>query len=171
MKYLFVDAETDGLYGKFLTVAALVCDEQGRETAQFSCRWKFTENDIESDWVKENVLPYLSEETVVETEEDMLRAFWDFYRSQGEVRCIGDVVYPVESRLFERCVRMKLPEREFQGPFPLLDLGGMLYARGIDPLQERDSLIDADGRQRHRAMDDVRTAHAVWKEYILPWSK
>lgn len=168
MRYLFVDAETDGLYGRFLSVAALVCDEQGEELEQFSCRWDFTEADIESPWVRENVLPLLADEQILPTEEDMLEAFWRFYKKQGEVLCIGDVIYPVECRLFEKCVRLDQEARAFEGPYPLLDLSSMLYARGIDPLKDRLELAGTDGLARHNALDDVRMSHAIWKKYVCP---
>jgi hypothetical protein len=36
MNYFFVDAETDGLYGSFLSVAVLITDNTGKELEHFT---------------------------------------------------------------------------------------------------------------------------------------
>lgn len=164
MRYLFVDADTDGLYGRFLAVAALACDEQGGNVESFSCRWDYADADVESRWVRENVLSTLKNRRILPTEEDMLEEFWSFYRKQGKVLCVGDVTYPVECRLFEKCVRLNMSEREFEGPYPFLDLGSMLYACGMDPDSDRSALVGAGAD----VLDDAHMSYEIWKKYIKP---
>lgn len=165
-KHMFIDAETDGLYGPFLSIAAIVCDSFGEEeSVYYACR-RCSAEDIKEEWVLENVFPYLNSDKVYDTEQDLLSSFWEFYMKHKECICIGDVIYPVECRLFESCVRVNLSERSYQGPYPLLDLSSMLYARGLDPLIERTSLVDGADYISHYALDDVRMSIAIWKQYI-----
>lgn len=56
-KLFIVDAETDGLYGKFLSVAALSTDEDGNFDDYFY--GAVSDPTVTSDWVKENVVPHL----------------------------------------------------------------------------------------------------------------
>lgn len=165
-KYMFIDAETDGLYGSFLSIAAIVCDDMGNEESVFYAEKKIRLEDIQDKWVLENVVPYLGGEIEFETEKELLAAFWEFYRSHEGCICIGDVIYPVEVKIFEKNVLENIEERKFQGPYPFLDLSSMLYAKGIDPAIERSTLIDTKEYIAHRALDDVRVTIAIWKKYI-----
>lgn len=165
-KFMFIDAETDGLYGPFLSIAAIVCDEKGNEESVFFARRKWILEEIQEEWVKEHVLPHLNAPIVFETELHLLQVFWEYYRSHDGCICIGDVIYPVEIRIFEKNVMQNLEERKFQGPYPFLDLSSMLYAKGIDPSIERSKLIDTSNYTVHNALDDVRVTIAIWRQYI-----
>lgn len=171
MKYMFIDAETDGLYGSMLSVASIICDEKGQQVDSFYGFLDCSINDIKDDWVKKNVYPYLKQRDnnsfAYKSEQEMLSDFWSFYRNSGECYCIGDVIYPVEAQLMRKCVEMDLKERKFQGPFPFLDLSSMLYAKGIDPSVERRQLVDCSKYQLHNALDDVRMSIDIWRQYIL----
>ena len=164
-KYLFVDAETNGLYGEFITVAMIVTDENGNE---IDCFYEGIKIDAKSEytkWVIDNVLPYLGEYTVRETQEELLKEVWKFWlKWKGQVYVIADIPYPVEARLFSKCVEENVEEREFLAPFPLLDLGSMLFIKNKEPLIERDSLLQ---EQRegivHNALSDVKTMIKIWK--------
>ena len=167
-KYMFVDAETDGLYGRILSIAALVCDSKGNEIETFDHYCSVTEEDIEDPWVKEHVYPILKTGIEEKDEHSLLCSFWNFYKKQSDCAIIGDVTYPVECRVFEKCVRMDLPGRAFEGPFPLMDLSSMLYAKGYDPLTERYDLVaDKIMFNQHSAIDDVRMAKEIWKNLII----
>ena len=48
MKKFYVDAETDGLYGRFLSVAALVTDGNGSELDRFYTALRTDGSDIRS---------------------------------------------------------------------------------------------------------------------------
>lgn len=163
--YMFVDAETDGLYGKFLSIAAICCNESGEEQNQFYHRLDVTQEDVEDGWVKEQVLPILNHGVLHASEEQLLCAFWDFYESIMPDYVITDVMYPVEARLFERCVLFDEAQRKWKAPFPMLDLSNMLYVQGIDPLIDREKLVDCSDLQKHNALDDVRMSIRIWKKY------
>ena len=165
-KILFVDAETDGLYGHFLSVAGILCDSFGNETDSFYHRVDIKKNGVTDPWVLENVIPVLSGGVIEDTPEDLLESFWQWYRACGEADVIADVTFPVECRLFSECVLKDPDTRKFQGPYPLLDLSSMLYAKGMDPNADRRSLIDATNYQVHNALDDVRMSRDIWLKYI-----
>ena len=161
MNRFFVDAETDGLYGDFLSVAVLVTDDCGEETDRFYAAVEAPE--VRSAWVRENVLPSLTNaEELVPNEQALLERFWRFWlKHREQAVCIADVACPVEARLFAKCVEAELPQREFLGPFPIYDLATLLAARGIDFDTDRRRLSGLDLRQ-HDAMDDVRMMAAIW---------
>lgn len=162
-QFFFVDAETDGLYGRFLSVAALVTDENGEEKDRFNAAVATQEDEIESDWVKENVYPYLKNaDRYFDDESDMLEAFWTFWMKHREnADCVAYVPYPVESRLFSACVSVDVSERQFLGPFPLYDLASVLESKGCCYNCDLAVLSEL-GLIAHNAMNDVRMMAAVW---------
>lgn len=165
----FVDAETDGLYGDFLSIAALVFDENGKEidifykAAQDTCCKK---NHL--DWVKKNVLPYLENCDWVSSEEKLIDLFWKFwFKYKDNSLCIADVPYPVEFRLFQKCVEKNVVERSMDAPYPLLDISSMLYAKGLDPNIERKQLIKEEDGIVHNALLDARRSMSVWRRLCI----
>ena len=163
MKRFFVDAETDGLYGRFLSVAALATDEEGKEIDRFYGACHITAEQLSSAWTVENVLPHLQyAECFFEDEYSLLEAFWAFWIAHREgAACIAYVPYPVESRLFTACVMHDRAYREFLGPFPLYDLATLLVARGFDYDVDMPTLSGITCAP-HDAMNDVRMMAAVW---------
>ena len=165
---LFIDAETDGLYGPFLTVAIIVVDENGAEIERGYYGIERDKMQIQDSWTKEHVLPLLGAYEACESVEVLLERFWEFWmRYERNCLVVADVPYPVECRLFEACVRKNASERMFHCPFPLLDLSSMLYAKGMDPLIEREKLLgDTEGRMEHNALDDVIASVKIWRNHI-----
>lgn len=167
MNRFYVDAECDGLYGAFLSVAAMVTDENGRELDRFYVSVRANESDIQTDWVREHVLPYLANaDEIVNTEDELLDSFWEFWMKHRESAvCIAYVQYPVEARLFSQCVMKAPEERTFLGPYPLYDLSTLLVARGLDPDQNMAELSGMELTE-HDAMNDVRMMAKVWEKLI-----
>lgn len=170
---MFVDAETDGLYGDFLSVAAIVVDEEANEIDCFYKVVRCSAEDLQDEWTKANVLPImrideLDSNDLVDNEATLMADFLDFYRKYNDAAIIADVTYPVECRLFEKITRMDMNDRKFIAPFPLMDLSSMLYARGIEPLKDREKLVGESTTEliRHNALDDVRMSIIIWKKYI-----
>lgn len=176
MDHFFVDAETDGLYGTFLSIAAMVTDESGQEVERFYGAFLPPQDKINSKWVLEHVYPYLHNAEKKYTDETaLLEDFWQFWMKHREnCICITDVGHPVESRLFSTCVKMNLVEREWLGPFPMLDLSTLLLAHGIQPLTDRKKLSGLSLKQ-HDAMNDACMMAKIWhfyqetQKHILPF--
>ena len=165
MKKFYVDAESDGLYGAFLSVAAMVTDEAGAELDRFYAAVNVSCEDINSEWVRANVYPDLKNaEIFFDDEEDLLEAFWLFWMKHREDSiCIAYVQHPVESRLFTRCVMKNEMERAFLGPFPLYDLSTLLAANEI-PFDTNMQELSGLNFKSHDAMNDVRMMAAVWQK-------
>lgn len=163
----FVDAECDGLYGRFLSVAALVTDENGTELDSFYGAVKITEEEINSEWVRENVYTYLKNASVIfDSEKEMLEELWKFWLKHREnADCVSYVPYPVESRLFIACVAESTAERQLLAPFPMYDLATVLELRGHHYDSDMQVLSGLD-LVSHDAMNDVRMAAAVWRNLL-----
>lgn len=164
-KYMFVDAETDGLYGQILSIAAIVADENGNECEHFYIKQKISLSEIQDEWVREHVYPILGDAPEYDTEDALLDAFWEFYVIHPNCFVIADVPYPVECLLFHKCVMKNEMNRKNLAPFPLMDLSSMLLAKGIDPLKNRCELLGKT-EMMHNALTDVRVALEIFKKYI-----
>lgn len=162
---MFIDAETDGLYGQVISVAAIVVDEEYIECEHFYAKQKISLSELQDEWVKEHVYPILGEAPEYESEDALLEAFWGFYVMHPDCFVIVDVPYPVEASLFRKCVEKDEKERRALAPFPLMDLSSMLYAKGIAPLEDREKLLGGKA-QRHNALTDVRVCVELFKKYI-----
>jgi hypothetical protein len=163
----FVDAECDGLYGKFLSVAALVTDKNGTEVDSFYGAVKLTSKDISNEWVKENVYHSLGNAHIIfDSERDLLEAFWSFWlRHRENADCISYVPYPVESRLFIACVVADTVGRQFLAPFPLYDLATLLEAKGYH-FDSNMKELSGLNLESHDAMNDVKMMAEVWKKFF-----
>ena len=153
MKYFSFDAETDGLYGDTFAIGAVLIDSDGTILDSFS--GKCVTPGIESVWVRENSLPHLDNLPDFESRAKLGEAFWEFYlrHREGSV-VLTDVPYPVEAQLLRRCVEIDPETRAILGPYPLIDVASMLYARGFDPHLDRRAFGGYSGPV-HNPLDDA----------------
>lgn len=167
MNRFFIDAETDGLYGSFLSVAALVTDENGNEIERFYAAVEADASSISSEWVKENVLPHLENANKhFSGEKELLDSAWNFWLKYRESSyCVAYVQYPVEARLFRRCVEENVEKRAFLSPFPIYDLSTLLLARGYRFDEDISKLSDLNLKE-HDAMNDVLIMADIWNNLI-----
>lgn len=166
-KLFFIDAETDGLYGAFISAAVVVTTEEGKEVERFYYGIRKEKLNVHEAWVVENVLPVMGAYTPCEDEEELVERVWKAWEKyKDDSYAIGDVIYPVEARLFLECVKHDESRRTFQAPYPLLDLSALLYAKGIDPLEEREKLLGDIARKvgRHNALGDVLISIEIYKK-------
>ena len=173
-KLFFIDAETDGLHGPFISVAIIVTDAECNEIDRKYFGIKKDNLKILDKWTMEHVVPYLGDYEECLDENELLDAFWiEWTKYKDEARAVGDVVFPVEARLFQKCIDKNKLDRCFQGPFPLLDISNMLYANGVNPLIERslylkehNIILDVNNSNfdvQHNALYDVRVMIEVYK--------
>lgn len=156
-KYLFfIDAESDGLYGSFLTVGIYVLSDTGEEVERAYYGIRRDHMHVTEPWVEEHVLPILGEYEECEDEEELLEKVWKLWEKyQGDAYAIADVPYPVECRLFEQCVQKDLQGRMHLAPFPLLDVSSILWANGMNPLVNRTDLLKNVPGEQHNALTDA----------------
>lgn len=165
-RLLFVDAETDGLYGQFLSVAMLVTDLSGENILE-EAYWgvKNAKQLAQDSWTREHVIPIMGDYEPCENEEELLEKMWSFWMKYQETAyAIADVSYPVEARLFAKCVEKEMETRKYQAPFPLLDLSTLLYWEGLDPVGNRTHYIAAKVETVHNALYDVKMSAAIWRK-------
>ncbi len=164
-KLFFVDAESDGLYGKFLSVAAVVVDNDENEIDRYYGAVRTKPEEISTEWVSENVYPYLDEaEMFFSDERSLLESFWTFWLKYREnADCVAYVPYPVESRLFSSCVEQNPEERQFLAPFPIYDLATLLEIRGVGFDCDMQTMSGLD-LCSHSAINDVYMMIAAWRK-------
>ena len=165
--YFFIDAECDGLFGKFLSVAVLVTNSNGSELEHFCGAVENASDSVKTEWVKENVVPHLKNaERKFSSEYELLEAVWGMWmRYRDNAFAVADVLHPVESRLFAECVKHNPEERKMLSPFPFLDLSSLLFAKGIAWDKDRHSLSGLD-IPTHDAMNDVRITAKIFFSLI-----
>lgn len=170
-KGIFIfDAETDGLYGQTLSIAAQVVNTETAETTAVFYG-AVPDSTIQNPWVRENVLPHLGNARPFKDEKSLLEAFWAFWEGQKE--CCGgvalcDVPCPVEANVLRKCIELDRT-REYEGPYPLFDLASMLAAKGIDPDASRDKLacsISGKSFRQHDAAEDVEITSIIYRWLI-----
>jgi hypothetical protein len=155
MKVLSFDVESNGLHGEAFAVGAVIIDSDGRRVIdEYIARCPISGK--VDDWVERNVLPSLGDikETCADGRQ-LRESFWAWYtsaKSQAEA-ILADEPYPVEARFLITCQEDQLTERYWQHPFPLLDLGTLLFAAGARTGEQRDSYI------RHVLQDHDKLAH------------
>ncbi len=170
MKIFSIDAEVDGLYGPSFAIAVTV-RQDGVEIASFQGR--IPDDGIKDGWVREKVLPALSDMKVThQTTEALEEAFWAFWSDQKEgSTVIAHCGSPVESGLFRRCVERNFAERQWNGPFPLHEVGTLLLAVGADPgsvdnYNKRHGLVVPFAGVAHHPMYDAAAAAVAWEHAI-----
>ena len=139
-----IDVESNGLYGQPFCVGAIEMDWGGRVIAEYIGRCPIDE--VEDDWVKENVLPKICD---IKEKHSNLAALeisfrgWfartvESYERKGmEPIILVDVGFPVDHAflygVFES-IRHKSPEIvESLSPYPLFDLASILAGASHDP--------------------------------------
>jgi hypothetical protein len=142
--WIALDAESVGLYGDIFQVGWVVADCTGEiiEMGFLGCPLETARgSDEDRKWVQQNVIPATSGEKVTCTSPfDLRQKFWaqweEFKKRYTPFWIFADCPFPVEARLFEECVKDDVQNRKWKGPYPLLDVGTVLFARDIDPTTE-----------------------------------
>lgn len=140
--YLVFDVESIGLHGEGFAVGWVVINQEGfeMESSYSACPRLAAKGSIDDrKWVDSNI-PEISPNCTIP---EMVRAdFWEVWlkwKSKGAILA-ADCAWPVEARFLIYCVNDSPEERNWQGPYPLIDIGSVLLASGSDPLQKFDRL-------------------------------
>lgn len=159
-KIFCFDAESNGLAGEAFAIGAVVMDWEGQMLDQFSA---LTEIESVTDpWVKENVLPHLSELRPFNSKKDLRDSFWQFYLKHKEnALCLVDCGVPVESNLIQACILDDPEARTFVAPYPLYDLSSFLLTVNLDPIDlHRKTFVQKSELVDHNPLADA-TASAL----------
>lgn len=154
MKNIFLfDVESTSLHGTGFAVGAVVVNKDGTEIDRFELLSKEGAEKV-GDWVKENVLPSLSEMPTCETDKELREAFFSFYIKHKETSEIwSDVNFPVETNFLHAIVNDAPNEREWSMPYPLKDASTI-----IDINIDRCAECGLSNLRKHNPLDDSRAS-------------
>lgn len=162
-KIISLDAETDGLYGPAIAIAATMHDSTGAEIpGGFLGRCPDTL--VKNEWVKENVLPTLGDVPVIaDSSEILLNHFinWWLHHSDGAT-VIFHMGMPVEAGLFIRARESQFMG-DFDGPYAPIDVAAMLHHIGeesdsVDKYADKYDLKIPQGKTHNPRYDCLLTA-------------
>lgn len=150
MRIVTLDVESNGFTGQIFAVgAALMEVDNARVLASIRTRCPI-KGEVDP-WVAEHVLPALERGyTMLEQRNEVALAthFWCWYRDQLKSGWFdpkrGDMVvvdfgWPLEARFLSMVFQQPDFDRR-ETPYPLHELGTMLWAAGIDPDTDREEV-------------------------------
>lgn len=165
---LFVDAETDGLWGLPFAVGAVVYNESGVEIARYVGRSNVQPT---NQWVRENVLPNIQDVPDVGGGTDtLLSDFADFYssmRDQYDVTVLWHMGHVVEAYLFRLLVEKGFIG-EWDAPYVPIEVSAYLQQAGYKP-DSVDGYMSANGLSAeydgatHNPLYDCIASYRVWE--------
>lgn len=155
------DAESDGLYGDIFAIGAVILNPAGDIIDSFD--GKAEVEAVQSDWVKENVIPQLDDMGEYSDRISLYQRFWDFWTyHRDRCICVGDFGAPVEALLMRTCVKLDEEARSFKGPYPMHELGTALFMAGLDPDIDRIEFSEIGRALKHNPLDDALVAGRCW---------
>jgi len=164
MKNIFsFDCETNGLYGECFAIGVVVLSPEGLIIDKFSGIAQI--EDIDNEWVKENVIPNLIGLQQFSSRKQMRNTFWDFWmKHKDSCICISDFGVPVESGFFKQCVLDDLENRQWNAPYPLHEVETLLISKSIesDTSRIKYSEINPDTVKQHNPVDDAYVSGLCW---------
>jgi hypothetical protein len=165
-KIFSFDAETNGLWGKAFSIAALVY-ENGIEIARFIGRCPI-EGETNG-WVAENVLPKMTDIAVTHgSYDEMVRAFAEFYlANKADATVIAHMGFIVEVKLLRDAHDLGFIG-DWDAPYPLIDIAGNLQQAGEDPTSvddyvQKHGLKVRDFGTTHNPLYDSEVAAVVFQ--------
>lgn len=169
--YLVFDVESLGLYGKGFAYGFVVVDEAGNRLEQgietYSSWIKRSAADLlpHETWVLENVVPVLPPDTCdsLQVVRDRFWILWMRWKKQGAY-LVADCPFPVESNFLKDCVRDDLIIRQWDAPYPLLDVASVMYKAGMNPMTFYN--LEADEMPKHNPLCDARQSARLFLEAL-----
>jgi hypothetical protein len=150
------DVESIGLHGEAFAVAG------GLYTLDNAALWEFRAccptqecagTDSDRKWILENV-PQM--DITHRTPRGIRDEFWKRWQGakfQG-ARMAADCSWPVEAKFLEACIQDDELGRNWEGPYPLIDIGSVLLGAGYDPMKDYERT--ANELPKHEPLADAR---------------
>ena len=143
--FLVFDIESVGLHGAGFAVGWVVVDRTGheREAGYAGCSMDSASAGARAEdvqWVAEHVEPFCH--VTHDTPEAVRAEFWAVWLRWKKLGAVmaADCCWPVEARFLIACVDDDREGRNWEGPYPLHDVGTARLAAGLDPLGSEDRL-------------------------------
>lgn len=164
--YMVFDVESVGLHGTDFSVGFVVVNQHGAELDAdiFTCDFNETYGNQDAlEWCRKNI-PSLKKTHLnpAHIRDDFWKR-WTIWRLQGAL-LVADCAWPVEARFLINCVNESPEEREWKGPYPLIDVASVLMAKGANPLSK---LPREEGElPEHNPLCDARQSARVFLEHL-----
>lgn len=134
--WMVFDVESIGLHGEGFAVGFVVVDRDGKEIEQggHCCDpINASGNRGAREWVAANVPAFAYDCDGPDQVREKFWAAWQRWKAKGAALA-ADCCWPVEARFLIQCVHAEPDEREWAGPYPLIDVASVRLAAGLDPL-------------------------------------
>lgn len=141
---LVFDVESVGLHGEAFAVGYVVVGTKDWDTCDEGLIACLSDNAAgrrdDHDWVEEHIPKRVIVEGYscewVQSPREVRDAFWrKWLHLQNEGAWLtADVAWPVEARFLNACVDDDAARRNWEGPYPLLDIASVRLAAGLHPL-------------------------------------
>ena len=156
---LLFDVEAISLHGGAFAVGAIVADENDEIIDKFSLKSLEGERNV-GDWVKQNVLPSLTDMPTCKTNLDLGNKFYNWYlKHMDNCEIWSDVNYPVETNFLSALVSNDPIAREWKMPYPFYDVADF-----VDVNVDRAQASGIPGLRKHHPMDDaIASFHCLIK--------
>lgn len=160
------DVESLGLHGEAYAVGVVAVDDgEVVSEAMWWCSPLILPATSEARaWMAEHADPtsWRRAADQVDNQRDLRERFWGAwarFKKEGYVLA-ADCPWPVEARFLARCVEDDPWSRNWEGPYPLIDVASVRLAAGFDPLDSTERLPSelplhnplADARQSARLL-------------------
>lgn len=168
--YFVIDVESIGLHGEAFAVAWVLIDLNGERLLEgcYSCPPESSSGSHENrEWINKNVPKLI---VTHPSPKDMMNAFWLIWKDAKRLGAVmaADCNWPVEATFLSDCISLDHKNREWEGPYPFIDLGSILLVMGKDPTGVYPRLEDEmpahhplmDARQSARILVDCLLANA-----------
>lgn len=170
MLHMVFDVESIGLHGEGYAVGFVVCDSHVTPVAEglFACAWAVASGTYQNHlWARDHTdsLPMNCA-----SPREVRTKFWEVWRhwnelfGRGEVHLWADCAWPVEAKFLADCVADDPSLREWKGPYPLMDIAPLIYARGKDPTAMIERLKNE--LPIHNPLNDARQSARILRELL-----
>jgi len=170
------DVESIGLHGEGFAWGAVIVDSDGNtlQEAEAYCDPGLARGTSSShEWVRKNVT-FSDSARRMYSVSAVRQAFWSLWAKWKKLGATlaADCCWPVEARFLAACVDDLHASREWEGPYPLLEISTVLLCAGQGPLAVYGRLPSevpahsalSDARQSARLLLEALSRTSAWHD-------
>jgi len=164
--FMVFDVESIGLHGEGFVVGWVVVDRLGNNYEQkyIACDPIFAKGThLEFSWVHRNVPKFNYFAKSPREVRDMFWIDWLKWKEKNAI-LVADCNWPVETNFISECIKDYFQFRNKRGPYPFLDLGSILFAKGKDPIATYDRTEDE--LPKHHPLRDAKQSARLLIEVL-----
>lgn len=174
--YFVFDCEANGLYGESFAVVYVLVNREGRRLQEgiiatdsgyasgLPSNYTWARENVKINWSNLPSSGIYAQRTPSLTE--LRNCFWyiwiDLKRRDLIDYAAADCLFPVEANFLADCVKQSEYERQWQAPYPFIDISTLLLACGKNPKAEYERLEDE--LPKHDPLTDARQSARIMIE-------